>query len=74
MADKVVEDGAALRKERTALEAKLRSLLWSCNTIKRLRELWPKGERFFPIEGKAVPTALVPASLAADINAALGIK
>lgn len=72
-AQKLVKEFRKIVDDKEELRQKISALLASCNTRKQLMVAWPEGECFFPAEVK-YSTALVPVSLTADINRALGLK
>lgn len=61
-----------LESEKDELSSKMRGLLWSVQTVKRLREAWPEGIQFIP--AIAPVYAIVPATLTHDINRMLGLE
>lgn len=67
------EQGYKLRKEKAEFQSKVRALLRSCNTVKQLTERWPEGVKLLPAPKNPPPSkALVPASLAAEVNRIMG--
>ena len=62
----------AIAKAKEELRIQLTSLLFSVNTLERLKEVWPEGAKYFPSE---VPkaAALVPYELTISINKIMGI-
>ncbi|MGB6113521.1 MAG: Nmad5 family putative nucleotide modification protein [Comamonas sp.] len=62
----------AIRTGKDQLTTQLRSLLFSVQTIERLKEIWPEGEPYFPFvpEKSALP---VPYELTLSINRMMGI-
>lgn len=72
-----IRDARADIKKRTdELREKIRQLVYSTSSLKKLIELWPEVEGFLPTDLTA-PKTYLPATLATDINAELksaGIK
>lgn len=75
-ARELAKAGQTLRKERDKVKSELAALLRTFNTTTKLFEAWPEGERFLNPPTPAVEKgkALVPAQLAARINAMLGLS
>lgn len=56
-------------RDKEALAGKLRSLLASCATLKRLKEVWPEGAKWYEhLEQPKTPAAQVPAVLPQEVN------
>lgn len=60
------------RERRNSLKVRIRAIIESVTTIKRLIEIWPEVVDFLP-EEVSDPVSGVPAVLIADLNADLGI-
>lgn len=69
----LAKSGDQLRKERAALESKIRTVLYSCNTVAQLKEVWPEGVPFLPVVEKK-EKAMVPVSLVKELNKTLGLS
>jgi Nucleotide modification associated domain 5 len=67
------EKEQAKTDKRTA-EAKLKSLLYSISTLKRLKELWPEGAEFYKGMDEDAVKGGLPALRFDDVNQLLGIK
>lgn len=72
--DDLAKAGAALSKERDTARVKLVALLNGCSTLKQIHERWPEGKAFYPADEKRAVTTLVPVTLIAEVNAALGLN
>mgnify|MGYP000143186932 CR=1 FL=1 len=72
-AEAVIREHYALAKAKDELRANLRSILYSCATDKRLREVWPEGMQFMPPAMWAA-RAVVPVTLVAKVNDTLGLS
>jgi hypothetical protein len=59
---------ASIRRDREAMEGKLRSLLGSCSTVKRLKETWPEGARWYESLDRPVVKAALPAVIPQEVN------
>ncbi|OXS92659.1 Nmad5 family putative nucleotide modification protein [Pandoraea apista] len=69
----IADEHQAIRRDKEALEGKLKSIVNAASTVARLLDAWPECERFLP----QTPTksySVVPLTLVADVNATLGIK
>lgn len=62
-----------LKADKAELESSLRGILWASTTLAKLKECWPEGEPYFPVE-QPKQTALVPYDLALKVNKIMGIK
>lgn len=63
------------RIDKRQAEAKLKSLLYSISTFKRLKELWPEGKDFYKGMDEDATTKMgLPALRFDDVNQLLGIK
>lgn len=60
------------RADKLALEADLRAIVNSANTLKQLKQIWPEGEAYFPEEVKKTG-ALVPVDAIKKVNEKLGL-
>lgn len=68
-----MKEHTALLDGKEELKAGLSSLLACASTVKRLREIWPEGEAYFPFE-QATSRSLVPVETIATVNALMGLK
>ena len=77
MAEEVIAFGNLkedIRTQKRELEVKLKGLLYSITTLKRLQELWPEGREFYKsFEGFDTKPGL-PAIIFDDINKMLDIE
>jgi hypothetical protein len=55
------------------LRDKLRALLWSVTTFAKLEQAWPRGVKYLPKPVAKTGTAVVPADLAAQVDALMGV-
>lgn len=58
---------------KTQTRSKLKALLYSVTTTKKLQEIWPEGEQFYKSFLGDKPTYNLPALQLSELNAALGI-
>lgn len=63
----------ALQDAKKELRNKLKSLVYTFTTTKKLLEAWPEGKKFIPKSATAPTMALVPVQLASEVNELLGI-
>lgn len=69
----VLAEFEKLKADKAELENSLRGILWASTTLAKLKECWPEGEPYFPVE-QPKQTALVPYDLAVKVNKIMGIK
>ncbi len=72
-ADALLDEYLALESAKAELEGSLRGVVYGVNTLAKLQEAWPEGEKYFPVE-QAKKTAVVPYELAAQVNKIMGLK
>ncbi|MCP1118901.1 Nmad5 family putative nucleotide modification protein [Robbsia andropogonis] len=69
----LAKEEQAIHDDKTSLESKLTGLLFSCRTLKSLRETWPEGKKFIPDEPVPVGAAIVPHETKKAINQMMGL-
>ena len=70
----VAEENKAIGRDKNALRAKLRAVVYATTTVEKLLEAWPECEALLPACTPKPAGALVPVELVPELNKALGIK
>ena len=63
-----------LGEKKSDLRLKLRVVLYSVNTYKRLTEAWPEGKKYYERFKPKGENSMLPAIRVSELNAALGLK
>lgn len=74
VAQSIVDERKAILAEKGSLGVSIRAIVNSVTTLKKLKEIWPQGAKFFPDEAVAHSTALVPVDTITAVNKLLGLK
>lgn len=73
-AQAVADEYQSINRDKEALRAKLRAVVYAATTVEKLLAAWPECEKFLPAATPKPAGALVPVELVPELNAALGIK
>ncbi len=68
------KDWKAFRDKLDEFDQSVRGILNSATTLKKLKEVWPEGVKYFPSEADGMTTALVAIEKIEAVNTAFGLK
>lgn len=74
LAQEFCERKRALEEERNDAKRQLKSIVYSCRTIKKLKEIWPQGDKFYSAYMVEQGKPGLPAVQVENINKLLGLK
>ncbi len=71
-AQKLLVEFNSINKGKEELRESLRGLLYSVNTLAQLKEAWPEGAQYFPVE-EVKTTAVINYDAAKKVNSIMGL-